>query len=71
MRDEFPAFAMEHPSAAECFAAYADSGPLRASALAKGPEFVERVRADFLAAAPEGVWRHTPRARLLVARRAA
>ncbi|MFC5286277.1 class I SAM-dependent methyltransferase [Actinokineospora guangxiensis] len=70
VRDEFPAFAMEHRGAAECFTAYADSGPLRASALAKGPEFIERVKADFLAAAPEGPWRHTPRARLLVARRA-
>lgn len=66
-RDEHPAFAMSHDSAASFFSAYADSGPMRASALSRGPEFVERVRADFLRAAPDGPWEHRPRGRLITA----
>ncbi|GAA4415347.1 class I SAM-dependent methyltransferase [Actinokineospora soli] len=67
IRDEHPAFPMEHADAETFFHAFSCSGPMRASALVHGEEFVARVRADFLRAAPSGRWTHTPRARLVTA----
>jgi SAM-dependent methyltransferase len=68
-RDERPAFPMSHPDAAACFDAFTRWGPLRSLALARGDEFIDRLRAEFLRGAPAGEWTHRPRSRLLVARR--
>ncbi|WP_086820312.1 trans-aconitate 2-methyltransferase [Allokutzneria sp. NRRL B-24872] len=68
-RDEFVAHAMSHPGAAEFFSAHTESGPMRALAEARGPEFVADLRAEFLSLAPSGEWHHRPRARLIVANR--
>ncbi|MGW5051984.1 class I SAM-dependent methyltransferase [Actinokineospora sp. NPDC004072] len=66
-RDERPSFPMTHASAETFIDAYLDSGPMRSRAPTE--EFVQRIRADFLKDAPEGVWEHRPRARLILARR--
>src|SRR5262249_2239789 len=68
-RDEPIAFPITHPSAAAYFDAFAYAGPLRALAIARGDAFVDELRAQYLRRAPTGEWRHTPRARLIVATR--
>lgn len=68
-RDEQLTFSMSHPDAPTFFDAYTRSGPLRALADARGDEFVDQVRAEFLRHAPRGGWSHRPGARLVVARR--
>lgn len=68
-RDERVSFEMTHPDAAAFFEANTRSGPLRPLADDRGPEFVDRLRAEFLGGAPAGEWRHRPAARHLVARR--
>ncbi|SDN03162.1 class I SAM-dependent methyltransferase [Allokutzneria albata] len=66
--DEDVAHPMSHPSAEEFFTAHTESGPLRPLADDRGPEFVARLREEFLRLAPSGEWRHRPRARHIVAR---
>ena len=68
-RDEPIAFPITHPSAAAYFDAVTSSGPLRPLAIERGDEFIEQLRAEYLRRAPSGEWRHTPRARLVVAGR--
>ncbi|MFC5003213.1 class I SAM-dependent methyltransferase [Dactylosporangium cerinum] len=68
-RDERPAHPMSHPDAATFFDAHTRAGPGRPLATARGAAFVDRLRAEFLAASPPGVWSHRPNARHLVARR--
>ncbi|GAB3928295.1 hypothetical protein GCM10029976_025780 [Kribbella albertanoniae] len=68
-RDEQAAFPMSHADAAGFFDAFAQSGPLRAAAIARGDEFIADLRMRFLQQAPGGEWTHHPRARLIVARR--
>ncbi|GAA3216716.1 class I SAM-dependent methyltransferase [Dactylosporangium siamense] len=67
-RDERPAHPMSHPDAATFFDAHTRAGPGRPLAIARGEAFVARLRAEFLAASPRGVWSHRPSARHLVAR---
>ncbi len=69
-RDEHPAHPMSHPDAAAFFDAYTLCGPLRPLAAVRGDAFVAELRQKFLRRAPAGEWRHRPRARHLVARRA-
>lgn len=69
-RDEPVAFETVHADAAalwEAMTTAAVSGALRGASLRQGPEFVERIRQEFLRRAPNGVWRHRRRARLVVA----
>lgn len=66
-RDEELVFPMSHPDAETVFAATTEGGASRALAIERGPEFMAEVRAEFLAQAPAGEWRHYPRARLIVA----
>ncbi len=66
-RDEEVAHPITHPDAATCFEAHVHSGPLRPLVEEKGPEFVERLRAEFLRHGPDGAWTHHPRARHVVA----
>lgn len=70
-RDELVAFEMEHGDAAEAWEAMTGAavGPLRTAALRHGPEFMERLRQEFLRQAPTGKWRHRRPARLIVADR--
>lgn len=68
-RDEYRAFAIEHPDAETFWVAMAGGGPLRALAIARGAAFMRARRREFLAVAPSGRWRHRPRARWLVAHR--
>jgi SAM-dependent methyltransferase len=68
-RDVRLAHPISHPDAATCFDAHIRSGPLRPLAAARGPAFVERLRAEFLDRSPAGRWSHRPAARHLVARR--
>ncbi|RZU18384.1 methyltransferase family protein [Kribbella rubisoli] len=66
-RDELVSFQMVHPSAAAYFDAANHAGPLRATALARGDDYIAELRARYLAAAPAGEWRHEPWARLISA----
>ncbi len=66
-RDELLRFPITYTDAAEFFEAYAHSGPMRATAIARGEAFVEDLRVKFLARAPEGEWTHHPAARLITA----
>ncbi|WUJ71700.1 methyltransferase type 11 [Kribbella soli] len=66
-RDELVSFQMVHPSAAAYFDAANHAGPLRATALARGDDYIAELRARYLAAAPAGEWRHEPWARLICA----
>jgi SAM-dependent methyltransferase len=66
-RDELVSFRMVHPDAAAYFDAADRSGPLRATALARGDEYIAELRASYLAKAPAGEWVHHPRARLISA----
>lgn len=68
-RDERIAHPISHADAATFFDAYTQSGPMRALANARGAAFVRATRRRFLAAAPSGVWQHSPAARLIAARR--
>ncbi|MEV4259855.1 class I SAM-dependent methyltransferase [Kribbella sp. NPDC049584] len=68
-RDELVSYPMVHPSAAAYFDAADRSGPLRATALARGDEYIAELRASYLAKAPEGEWVHHPQARLISARK--
>lgn len=68
-RDEYPTFPMAHDSAEAFWSAMADGGPLHATAIARGEDFMAAMRERFLELAPAGPWRHQPRARLIVARR--
>lgn len=70
-RDERPAHPMSHPDAATFFAAHTGAGPMRPLVTARGEEFTDRLRAEFLRRSPDGGWRHRPSARHLVARRPA
>ncbi len=67
-RDEEVPHPITHPDAATCFDAHIRSGPLRPLAEEKGPELVERLRAEFLRRAPDGEWTHHPVARHVVVR---
>lgn len=66
-RDQQPAYPMTHADAATFFEAYAHSGPMRATAIARGDAFVDDLRRRFLDRAPAGEWTHHPRARLITA----
>nr|WP_273482915.1 class I SAM-dependent methyltransferase [Kribbella italica] len=66
-RDELLRFPITYTGAAEFFEAYAHSGPMRATAIARGEAFVEELRKRFLERAPEGEWTHHPAARLITA----
>ena len=68
-RDELLSYPMVHPSAAAYFDAADRSGPLRATALARGDEYIAELRANYLAKAPAGEWVHHPQARLISARK--
>lgn len=68
VRDELPTYPMTHRDAATFFTAYSDSGPLRATANARGEAFIADLRKKFVEQAPAGEWTHHPRARLIVAR---
>ena len=68
-RDEPLSFEIRYADAAEFWTAMTTAGPTRALALARGDDFIARVRDDFLAAAPSGAWTHQPRAHLIVATR--
>lgn len=69
-RDERPSHPMSHPDAAAFFDAHTRAGPGRPLVTARGAAFADRLRAEFLRRSPTGEWRHRPRARHLVARRA-
>ncbi|MEV6283052.1 methyltransferase domain-containing protein [Kribbella sp. NPDC051770] len=66
-RDELVRFPITHDDAATFFEAYAHSGPMRATANARGAAYVEDLRAKFLQQAPDGEWTHRPAARLISA----
>jgi trans-aconitate methyltransferase len=66
-RDEAIPFPITYADAAEFFEAYAHSGPMRATAIARGEAFVEELRGRFLERAPDGEWTHHPAARLITA----
>ena len=66
-RYELIDFPITYTDAAEFFEAYAHSGPMRATAIARGEAFVEDLRVKFLERAPEGEWTHHPAARLITA----
>ncbi|WP_329002130.1 class I SAM-dependent methyltransferase [Kribbella sp. NBC_00709] len=68
-RDELVSYRMVHPDAAAYFDAADRSGPLRATALARGDGYIAELRASYLAKAPAGEWVHHPQARLISARR--
>ncbi|MEU4198092.1 class I SAM-dependent methyltransferase [Kribbella sp. NPDC026611] len=68
-RDELIAFPITHPSAAAYFDAANNAGPLRATALARGDDYMAELRAKYLEQAPQGEWTHTPNARLISARK--
>ncbi|MDI5976537.1 class I SAM-dependent methyltransferase [Amycolatopsis magusensis] len=68
-RDEFVTHPMTHPDAETVFEAYTRSGPLRPLVTARGEQFAQELREEFLRLAPAGEWTHRPGARLLVARR--
>jgi SAM-dependent methyltransferase len=68
-RDELVRYEIRYADAAEFWTAMTTTGPTRALALARGDDFMARLRDDFLAAAPIGPWTHHPQARLLVATR--
>lgn len=68
-RDERVGLGMSHGSAVEFWEAMVQYGPLRSLALAREPEFVRAVRADFLQRAPSGAIRHEPQAHWLLVRR--
>lgn len=67
VRDDLVSFPMRHPDAASYFDQHAQSGPLRALAIARGEGFMNRLRAEYLDRAPAGEWLHYPAARHLVA----
>ncbi|NUT37758.1 MAG: class I SAM-dependent methyltransferase [Hamadaea sp.] len=69
LHDEMVAHPMRHPDAETVWRAMAESGPLRALALAQGEQVMAELRERFLAAAPAGEWKHLPHARWIVARR--
>lgn len=66
-RDAELTFPITYDDAGSFFEAYAHSGPMRATANARGEAFVEQLRARFLAQAPDGEWTHRPAARLITA----
>jgi trans-aconitate methyltransferase len=66
-RDEPVIFPITYSDAATFFDAYSRSGPMRATAIARGDAFVDEVRRRFLERAPEGEWTHHPAARLITA----
>lgn len=66
-RDEYRSFPMDHDDAATFWEAVTSGGHLHALAIARGEAFMRMVRQEFLALAPEGRWRHWPRARWIVA----
>lgn len=68
-RDESLTFEMSHPDAATFWAAMTDGGPLRALVIARGEAFMSDLRQRFMELAPSGPWRHSPRARWIVATR--
>lgn len=68
-RHEDLAFEIVYSSATEFFDSYVESGPMRASAIDRGPEYVGDLRTQFMRSAPNGEWRHRPRGRLIVAHR--
>jgi SAM-dependent methyltransferase len=68
-RDEYRSFPMDHDDAATFWEAVTGGGHLHALAIARGAAFMGMVREEFLALAPDGPWRHSPRARWIVARR--
>jgi trans-aconitate methyltransferase len=68
-RNDLVSHEIRYADAAEFWTAMTTSGPARALALARGDEFMSRLRDDFLAAAPTGPWSHHPQGRLIVATR--
>lgn len=66
-RDELVPYEIRYADAAEFWTAMTTAGPTRALALARGDDFMARLRDDFLAAAPTGPLSHHPQARLLTA----
>lgn len=68
-RDVTPGHAMRHDDAATFWEAMVRCGPLRGLLLSRGEAFVEKARRAFLDMAPPGALVHTPRARLVLARR--
>ncbi|WP_432944979.1 class I SAM-dependent methyltransferase [Kribbella sp. CA-253562] len=66
-RDERVVFPIRYPDAATFFDGYSRSGPMRATAIARGDAFVDEIRRRFLERAPEGEWTHQPAARLITA----
>ncbi|TCO45772.1 methyltransferase family protein [Kribbella antiqua] len=68
-RDELVSYPMTHEGGASYFDAANHSGSMRALALARGDDFIARLRQQFLAQAPAGEWTHHPRARLIVVRK--
>jgi SAM-dependent methyltransferase len=69
VRDEELSFPMTHADAATYFDAANRAGSLRALGIARGDEFMARLRAEFVQRAPAGEWTHHPRARVLVVQR--
>lgn len=68
--DELVAFEIQYESAQILWEALTRLGPLRALALARGPELVTRLGAEFVAELGPGPLTHRPAARLLLAERA-
>jgi trans-aconitate methyltransferase len=66
-RDEPAVFPITYADAATFFDGYSRSGPMRATAIARGDAFVDEIRRRFLERAPEGEWTHHPAARLITA----
>ncbi|WP_133802859.1 class I SAM-dependent methyltransferase [Kribbella caucasensis] len=69
LRDAELSFPMTHADAATYFDAANRAGSLRALGIARGDEFMARLRDEFLEKAPTGEWTHHPRARILVVQR--
>lgn len=67
LRDELLSFELKHESAEAFWATMTTAGPLRALALARGPDFMAEVRHEFLRFASAGPVAHRPQARHLVA----
>ena len=70
-RDEYLSFPISHPDAETYWDAFINGGPLRALAIARGERVMGGLREEFLRLGPSGEWRHSPRARWVVARTAA
>lgn len=69
VRDQAVSHPMSHPDAETFWSAMTEGGPLRSFVLARDEEFIDSLRARFLARAPTGIWDHRPTARWILAQR--